>query len=57
MDPTWTKEETDHLWDLCKNFDLRFAVVYDRYDSKYDRSIEDLKYRYYSVAKRILEVF
>jgi DNA methyltransferase 1-associated protein 1 len=55
MDPYWTKEETLYLWDLCKQYDLRFIVVHDRYDSQYDRTLEELKDRYYSVAKRILE--
>lgn len=31
-DDGWTKAETDHLFDLCKRFDLRFVVVHDRYD-------------------------
>lgn len=31
-DDGWTKAETDHLFDLCKRFDLRFIVVHDRYD-------------------------
>lgn len=24
-DPGWTKEETDHLFDLCKRFAMRFT--------------------------------
>ncbi len=28
----WTKEETDYLMDLCRNFDLRWIVVADRYE-------------------------
>lgn len=31
-DDGWTKAETDHLFDLCKRFDLRFIVVHDRFD-------------------------
>ena len=23
----WTKQETDHLLELCKRFDLRYAVI------------------------------
>lgn len=56
LDLTWTKEETAYLWELCKQFDLRFIVIHDRYDSSYNRSIEDLKNRYYTVSRRILEV-
>ena len=29
----WTKEETDRLFELCQQFDLRFPVVCDRYNS------------------------
>lgn len=48
----WTKEETDHLMDLAKRFDLRFVIITDRYDTeKYGkRSIEDLKDRYYKIC-------
>ncbi|MCQ2821555.1 MAG: SANT/Myb-like DNA-binding domain-containing protein [archaeon] len=56
-DTNWTYEETKYLWDLLELYDLRFIVVYDRYDTeKYkDRTIEELKDRYYSISKRILE--
>ncbi len=30
--PGWTKEETDHLMDLCDRFDLRFTVIADRFE-------------------------
>ena len=29
-DADWSKEETDHLLDLCTRFDLRFTVIHDR---------------------------
>jgi DNA methyltransferase 1-associated protein 1 len=28
----WSKEETDYLMELCRNFDLRWIVVADRYE-------------------------
>ena len=56
MDHSWNKEETKYLWDLCEQYDLRFYIIHDRYDDKYERTIEDLKHRYYSVAKRIVEI-
>ncbi len=56
LDPSWTKEETDYLWDLIEKFDARFLVIYDRYDPKYNRSVEDIKERYYSICKKLLEV-
>ncbi|RZF36479.1 hypothetical protein LSTR_LSTR011266 [Laodelphax striatellus] len=48
----WTRSETDHLFDLCRRFDLRFGVVKDRWDTaKFpERTIEDLKERYYSIC-------
>ena len=42
----WSKEETDQLFDLCEQFDLRFIVIADRFNPP--RSIEELKSRYYS---------
>jgi len=42
---------------LSKTYDLRFIIIQDRYDEKYNRSVEELKNRYYSVCKKILEVF
>lgn len=64
FDSEWTKEETDYLFDLLARFDLRFIVVHDRWnyeegegDAKKpkDRTIEQMKSRYYAVAKRLLE--
>ncbi|XP_025601971.1 DNA methyltransferase 1-associated protein 1 isoform X2 [Athalia rosae] len=48
----WTRSETDHLFDLCRRFDLRFIIIRDRWDrNKFpDRSVEDLKERYYQVC-------
>lgn len=51
-DPTWTKEDTDQLFDLCERFDLRFSVIADRFPSS--RTVEELKNRYYSVCRTIL---
>jgi DNA methyltransferase 1-associated protein 1 len=58
QEPNWTKEETDHLFELCRQFDLRFIVIHDRYDfEKFQkRSVEDLKSRYYSVCNRLLKL-
>nr|CAD7576447.1 unnamed protein product [Timema californicum] len=48
----WSKPETDHLFELCRRFDLRFIVIKDRWDRARfpDRSVEDLKERYYNVC-------
>lgn len=54
-DDSWTKAETDHLFDLCHRFDLRFIVIHDRYDHQQykKRSTEDLKDRYYSICAKL----
>ncbi|XP_069498418.1 DNA methyltransferase 1-associated protein 1 isoform X1 [Ambystoma mexicanum] len=54
-DDGWTKAETDHLFDLCRRFDLRFVVVHDRYDHQQfkKRSTEDLKERYYAICAKL----
>lgn len=54
---TWTRDETDHLFDLCRRFDLRFITIHDRFDrEKYQtRTIEELKDRYYSCVTRLLK--
>lgn len=50
----WTKSETDQLMDFARRFELRWAVIFDRwlehYDMKTSRRIEDLQHRYYQVA-------
>ncbi|ESO12570.1 hypothetical protein HELRODRAFT_62417 [Helobdella robusta] len=49
----WTRQETDHLFSLCKRFDLRFVIVHDRWNRErypHKRSIEDLKERYYAIC-------
>lgn len=61
-DEAWTKEETDHLFDLCQTYDLRFFVIHDRWDASRfpntskSRSIDELKDRYYKVTGVIQKV-
>lgn len=74
----WSKEETDYLMELVKEYDLRWPVIWDRYawnppatngeadddgdESKAivpavrDRTMEDLKARYYDVAAKMMAV-
>ena len=52
----WTRDETDHLMDLCQRFNLRFTIVCDRWDREKfvtKRSVEDLKERYYAVCEKM----
>ena len=48
----WSKSETDHLFGLCRKYDLRFIVIQDRWDTSLykDRTVENIKDRYYSVC-------
>lgn len=48
----WTRAETDHLFDLCRRFDLRFIIIKDRWDcTKFPaRSVENLKERQVNIA-------
>ena len=57
-DSSWSEEETAHLMDLCNQFDTRFIIIQDRYDSdKFrHRSIEDLKERYYNIVATLQHV-
>lgn len=57
---SWTKSETDKLMDLARKYELRWAVIHDRWLDHYSsqerggeiatRKVEDLQERYYSVA-------
>ncbi|XP_054278720.1 DNA methyltransferase 1-associated protein 1-like [Macrosteles quadrilineatus] len=55
---SWSRAETDHLFDLARRFDLRFGVMRDRWDSARfpDRNIEDLKERYYNVCTLLTKI-
>ncbi len=52
----WTRGETDVLLDLCKVYELRWPVIYDRYHELLEdgvhklRTMEELQYRYYTIA-------
>ncbi|WVF67783.1 hypothetical protein IAT40_002544 [Kwoniella sp. CBS 6097] len=56
----WTSQETTYLFDLLKQYDLRFIIVADRYEYKSPtgqtrkRSVEELKDRYYTICRRLI---
>ncbi|CCM01759.1 uncharacterized protein FIBRA_03825 [Fibroporia radiculosa] len=56
-DNEWTKEETDYLFDLVREYDLRWYIVHDRYGyaDGPERTLEDLKDRYYTVCRRLVK--
>jgi DNA methyltransferase 1-associated protein 1 len=52
----WTREETDYLLSICRDFDLRWSIIWDRYDYPgKTRKLEDLKARYYNVCRSLME--
>ncbi|KAJ3092459.1 swr complex subunit [Quaeritorhiza haematococci] len=54
-DSDWSREETDYLFSLCRDYDLRFVVIADRYQFPgKERSMEDIKDRYYAVTRKLL---
>ena len=43
------------MWSLCRDLDLRWTVIADRYEwADKERTMEDLKDRYYSVVRKLL---
>ncbi|KAF5387728.1 hypothetical protein D9615_000555 [Tricholomella constricta] len=55
-DKEWSKEETDYLFKVARDYDVRWFVVYDRYDypGGVPRTVDDLKERYYSVCRKLV---
>ncbi|TBU33025.1 hypothetical protein BD311DRAFT_749067 [Dichomitus squalens] len=55
-DSNWTKEETDYLFNLVREYDGRFLVVHDRYEypGGTERPLEDLKDRYFSICRKLV---
>ncbi|GAA6022548.1 hypothetical protein JCM11491_005596 [Sporobolomyces phaffii] len=51
----WSKPETDHLFDLAREYDLRFIVMADRWQLAPERSVDALKDRYYSICRTLAE--
>ena len=56
IDSSWKKEETLYFWELLEKYEMRFFVIFDRYDiQKYSRTLDELKHRFYSIAKVLAE--
>lgn len=53
-DNEWTYEETNHLFELCNAFELKWPIVYDRFNYP-NRSLEDLKEQFYRICAKILQ--
>lgn len=62
VDPNWTPHETQYLFDLLRTYDLRFVVAADRYEyvapgvegPPKQRSVEEMKDRYYTICRRLV---
>ncbi|KAA0170351.1 hypothetical protein FNF28_01578 [Cafeteria roenbergensis] len=52
-DSQWTREMTDTLFDLCRRYDLRWAVIRDRFPWRFVQ-VEELKRRFYTVMSRVI---
>lgn len=53
-EPEWTYEETQLLFELCKTFELKWPIIYDRFPLK-DRRLEDLKEQFYRICSLTLK--
>mmetsp|Transcript_20601 Transcript_20601/g.36924 ORF Transcript_20601/g.36924 Transcript_20601/m.36924 type:complete len:543 (-) Transcript_20601:454-2082(-) len=51
----WTREETNTLFRLCAEYDLRWHVIEDRWPLPKSRSVIEMKARYYTVAKLVVQ--
>ncbi|CAD6184685.1 unnamed protein product [Caenorhabditis auriculariae] len=55
----WSKEETEYLFEVCRQFDIRWPIVVDRYDNTRfgtPRSMEDIKDRFYSILYELTQL-
>lgn len=55
QDPDWSKDETDYLLSMCRQYDTRFVIIQDRWQ-RTPRTVEDLKERFYSVQRKLLQL-
>ncbi|WPH01884.1 swr1-complex protein 4 [Acrodontium crateriforme] len=54
--PEWTKEETDSLFALYRECNGKWPVIIDHYSGSTERTMEDLKSRFYSISATILSI-
>ncbi|KAM9907413.1 hypothetical protein OXX69_006439 [Metschnikowia pulcherrima] len=51
----WTYKETQILFQYCKDFELKWHIINDRFPACFERSMEDLKEHFYRVCAKILK--
>ncbi|KAJ3257177.1 hypothetical protein HK103_004875 [Boothiomyces macroporosus] len=52
QNPNWTREETDELMQLVKEYNHRFHIVKDRFSM--EKSMVDIKQRYFQINRTLL---
>ena len=55
-DTDWTRAETDYLVDLVRECNGKWPVISDHFSSGKDRSMEDLKARFYGISATLLSL-
>ena len=64
-EPAWTKNDTDKLMEMARIYELRWPIIYDRFNTHSNeheatqmavRNTEELQYRYYFIATRLTKV-
>lgn len=50
----WTYDETKLLFQYCKDFELKWFVINDRFPAKYGRTLEDLEEQFYAMCVKIM---
>lgn len=53
--PEWSYEETKLLFDLCRDYELKWHAISDRFPSECQRSMEDLKEQFYRMSASIMK--
>ncbi|KAK7470456.1 swr complex subunit [Stygiomarasmius scandens] len=54
-DSEWTPEESEYLFKLAIEYDLRWYIIHDRYEYPGTaRELEDLKDRYFSICRKLV---
>lgn len=49
---SWSFEEVDYLFKLCRRYDMKWFVIHDRFSFGKPRTLEDLKEKFYEVCRR-----
>ncbi|VDN04170.1 unnamed protein product [Thelazia callipaeda] len=49
----WSKEDTYHLFELCRRFDLRWVIIVDRWEGSTRRTMEEMKERFYNAVNEL----